>query len=168
MNPITTIRRTVATTAALAALAIGLGAGGADAASGSVGPHSAARATCGTVEIRSTAPTVKAVNRTAAVDQQWVVVQPVLYRWNGSAWAQSSTYTAIMGLATDAKAPTVWYDFVTRAQTSPSSMAMMTQSGSYKLAYNYWWYTGNTITGSDSLWATHTSPIGAVTSYCSR
>jgi hypothetical protein len=167
MHPITTIRRTVAMTAAIAALALGVSAGGADAA-GSIGANSPATARCGVTEVISSAPAVRAVNRTAAVDQQWVVVQPVLYRWNGSAWAKHSTHTAIMGLATDTTSPTVWYDFVTRARTSPSNMAMMTQSGSYKLAYNSWWYTGNVVTGSSSRWATHTTPIGAVVSYCSR
>ena len=167
-NTISTIRRTVAAVAATSALALGLGAGGAEAATGSVGPHAAARAVCGVTEVTSTAPSVKAVNRTSAVDQQWIVVQPVLYKWNGSAWAKYSTHTAIMGLATDSKAPTVWYDYVTRARTSPSTMALMTQTGYYKLAYNYWWYTGNTATGTDSLWATHTTPIGAVASYCTR
>lgn len=167
MNSITTIRRTVAVTAAIAALALGVSTGNAEAA-GSTGAHSSAVARCGVTEVTSSAPTVRAFNRTTAVDQQWVVVQPVLYRWNGSAWAKYSTHTAIMGLATDTTSPTVWYDFVTRARTSPANMSMMTQSGSYRLAYNYWWYTGNVVTGSSSRWATHTSPIGAVTSFCSR
>ncbi len=168
MNPITTIRRSLGTAAVVGALALTVGAGDAQAATGTVGPHSTARASCGTVEVRASAPAIKAVNRTTSVDQQWVVAQPVLYKWNGTTWAKLSTYSAIIGLATDTASPTVWYDFVTRSQTNSSVMALMTTKGYYKLAYNYFWYTGNTVTGSDSLWATHTSPIGAVQPDCTR
>lgn len=168
MNPITTIRRSLGAAAVVGALALAVGGSDAHAATGTVGAHSVARANCSTVEIRSSAPAIKAVNRTTAVDQQWVVVQPVLYKWSGTAWVKQSTYTAIIGLATDASSPTVWYDFVTRARTTPASMAMMTTNGHYKMAYAYYWYTGNTVTGSDLLWATHTSAIGAVQPYCTR
>ena len=154
------------TTAALAAV-VGLSAGPATAATGTVGGHQAKLVDCNTT-INVPAPKILAVNATTKVDTQKVVFQPVLFRWDGSAWVFVKNGQVLEGTATDSTSPTTWFDYGLGYVVGQGTQSFTATRGQYKVAFRYWWLAANGSTsGSDYQWApTYQTQIGAIASYC--
>lgn len=148
-----------------------LTADAAEAATGSVGPHTVGTINCGAsrYSIPAPAPKIRAVNATTSVDRQTVAFRPVLWSWNGSQWVQFSAGMWLYATATDSTSPTTWYDLATGASMGSGLQTMMATGSSryWRVSYDFYWYgTSRVGAGSDALWATHTSAIGGVISYC--
>ncbi len=144
----------------------------AEAATGSVGYHTVGTVNCNPslrYGIPVPAPKMRAVNTTTATDRQTVAFRPVLWSWNGTSWVQFSAGMWLYATATDTASPTTWYDLATGRSMGSGGQSMMATGSSrfWRVSYDFYWYpTTRVQAGSDSLWATHTSPIGGVISYC--
>ena len=183
----TTLARLGATAAVSAILALGT-AGSVDAA-GETGPHAGGRVECispgGTfgsgINLKAGPPTVRAFNYTTGVDRQTVTMQPVLWRWNGSAWVEAVFGEVLKGTATETASPTTWFHTRTNASWGSGEQRFALPPGNhYAVAYKLTWYyaspvSGNpaTLSGSQYVWASGYSLFSPVagplptTTYCS-
>jgi hypothetical protein len=169
---LTTIRRTarltvtgLVATAATVAMALP-----SSASTGTVAYHRSGAVECGTFPSRNVSvaqPAMYAVNRTTAVDSQWVAYKPVLYKYTSSGWSYVTEDGWMRGVARDNASPTRWIDEGGQAHIPPTAFAMQVSSpGYYRVAIRYYWYaTGSAGAGSDFLWAT-THNGGSTTNYC--
>jgi hypothetical protein len=170
------IRTKIATLAIGAIAVVGGTALPSSAATGVTGSHSTPSIGCNRTAASTLyvpAPTVKAVNSTVSTDYQRVMFQPVVFKWNGTAWAEYGSGSQVDGRASDVSSPTTWYNPITgMSRGSGLSVLSVPAGGYYAVAYKMWWFNSSGVqSGYDYLWASGyytMSPIGAVNpaSYC--
>jgi hypothetical protein len=138
-----------------------------EAATGTVGAHSAKSVSCNTT-MNMAAPTILAANSTSGLDSQKVIFQALLFKWNGSIWTLAKSGQALEGTATDAASPTTWFDYGLGYMVGAGRQTFTVGKGHYKVAIQYWWLANDGSTsGYDYKWApTYITQIGAVASYC--
>ncbi len=185
-----TMRKKLVKVLAIGAVGATVAIAGASSASaaGTTGAYGGGNVSCisagstfaGGSNLQAGAPAVRAVNRTSGVDRQTVTMQPVVFRWNGSAWVEAVFGEVLKGTATESANPTIWYHNTTNASWGAGTEAFRLPPASYyKVAYKLSWYysspvSGNpaTLEGSQYVWANGyrlSSPIGApvpAVSYC--
>ena len=188
MNTMRTVLVKLALVSTIGATLLLVGAASAGAATGTTGVHQSGSVQCiaagstfaGGSNLQAAAPSMYAFNYTSGVDRQTVTFQPIVFRWNGSAWVLAVTGVTLMATATDSASPTTWYNTANSASWGTGTEAFaLPPANYYKVAYKMSWYysspvSGNpaTLSGSDYLWASSyslASPLGAplpAISYC--
>jgi hypothetical protein len=139
----------------------------AEAATGTVGTHSAKSVSCN-ITMTMAAPKMLAANTTAGIDSQKVVFQALLFKWNGTSWTLAKSGNALEGTATYAASPSTWFDYGLGYMVGSGKQTFTVGKGNYKIAIRYWWLAKDGSTsGYDYKWApTYVSQIGAVVPYC--
>ncbi|HUR76742.1 MAG TPA: hypothetical protein VMZ22_02265 [Acidimicrobiales bacterium] len=173
----TRIRRIIAAAAigAVAALGVGLGGSAAHAVTGSTGTHYKSVATCdshgssavtGSMDtITVKAPTIYAVNATSGFDSQIVSFRQRLVKWNGSAWVNTGSQSAVWsGPASDRSAARDFTDGQGHTYTMPS-FTFNAGAGYYAIVTDYAWnQSAGMPSGSDMAFAVHSN--NNPTAYC--
>jgi len=148
-------------------------------AAGTTGPFTSGNVQCiskggsfaGGSNLQAVAAKVRAFNYTSGVDRQTVTMQPVVWRWNGSAWVEAVFGEVLKGTATDSASPTTWFHNTTNASWGAGTQAFrLPPANFYSVAYKLNWFysspvSGNppTLSGSQYVWATGyslASPFG--------